>query len=286
MPQNLTNDDSTLLQVMACIREWTWWRHQMETFSALLDICAGNSPVPGEFPAQRPVTRSFDDFFDLSLDKRLGKQSWVWWFETLSSVTLWCHCNGIIVFMICRLTGILKHCYQSNDENLYWYYMCVYLWVVLGYFMMTSSNGNIFHVTSPLCGEFTGPGEFPTHTPVTRSFDVFFHLSLNKRLTQPWGWWFETPSWSFWRQCNVPSGSCYCQYLTKSVLTHWGRVTHIWGSRFAIIGSDNGLSPGRRQSIIWTYAGILLIGPPSNKLQWNLAKASFKKMHLKVSCGN
>ena len=37
-----------------------WWRHQMETFSALLAICAGNSPVPGEFPAQRPVTRSFD----------------------------------------------------------------------------------------------------------------------------------------------------------------------------------------------------------------------------------
>ena len=40
----------------------TWWRHQMETFSALLAICAGNSPVPGEFPTQRPVTRSFDIF--------------------------------------------------------------------------------------------------------------------------------------------------------------------------------------------------------------------------------
>ena len=40
-----------------------WWRHQMETFSALLAICAGNSPVPGEFPAQRPVTQSFDVFF-------------------------------------------------------------------------------------------------------------------------------------------------------------------------------------------------------------------------------
>ena len=49
----------------------TWWRHQMETFSALLAICAGNSPVPGEFPAQRPVTRSFDVFFDLRLNKRL-----------------------------------------------------------------------------------------------------------------------------------------------------------------------------------------------------------------------
>ena len=43
----------------------TWWRHQMEIFSALLAICAGNSSVFGEFPAQRPVTRSFDVFFDL-----------------------------------------------------------------------------------------------------------------------------------------------------------------------------------------------------------------------------
>ena len=64
-----------------------------------------------------------------------------------------------------------------------------------GFFMMTSSNGNIFRVTGPLCGEFTGPGEFPTQRPVTRSFDVFFHLRLNKRLSkQPWGWWIETPS--------------------------------------------------------------------------------------------
>ena len=68
------------------------------------------------------------------------------------------------------------------------------------FIMMTSSNGNIFRVTGSLCGEFTGPGEFPTQRPVTRSFDVFFDLRLNKRLSkQPWGWWFETPSWSLWR---------------------------------------------------------------------------------------
>ena len=48
--------------------------------------------------------------------------------------------------------------------------------------MVTSSNGNIFRVTGHLCGEFTGPGEFPTQSPVTRSFDVFFDLRLNKRL--------------------------------------------------------------------------------------------------------
>ena len=64
----------------------------MEIFSALLANCAGNSPVTGEFPAQRPVTPSFDVFFDLRLDKRLSKQSWCWWFETLSR-PLWRHCN-------------------------------------------------------------------------------------------------------------------------------------------------------------------------------------------------
>ena len=70
-----------------------WWRHQMETFSALLALCAGNSLVTGEFPTQRPVTLSFDVFFDLRLNKRLRKQSWGWWFET-PSCSLWRHCNA------------------------------------------------------------------------------------------------------------------------------------------------------------------------------------------------
>ena len=50
----------------------------METFPALLAICAGNSPVTGEFPSQRPVTQSFDVLFDLCVNKRLGEQSWGW----------------------------------------------------------------------------------------------------------------------------------------------------------------------------------------------------------------
>ena len=67
-------------------------------------------------------------------------------------------------------------------------------------FMMTSSNGNIFRVTGHLCGEFTVPCEFPTQRPVTRSFDVFFDLRLNKRLSkQSWGWWFKTLSRPLWR---------------------------------------------------------------------------------------
>ena len=53
-----------------------WRRHQMKTFFALLALCTGNSSVTGEFPSQRPVTRSFDVFFYLCLNKRLSKQSW------------------------------------------------------------------------------------------------------------------------------------------------------------------------------------------------------------------
>ena len=66
----------------------------METFSALPAIGAGNSPLPGEFPAQSPETRSYDVFFDLRLNKRLCKQSWGWWFEMLLR-PLWGHCNVI-----------------------------------------------------------------------------------------------------------------------------------------------------------------------------------------------
>ena len=77
--------------------QWThaffisWPRCQMETFAALLALCAGNSRVIGEFPSQRPVTRCFDVFFYLCLNKRLSKQSWIWWFEALSRL-IWRHC--------------------------------------------------------------------------------------------------------------------------------------------------------------------------------------------------
>ena len=76
----------------------SWWRHQKKPYSALLAICAGNTPVPGEFPAQRPVTRSFDVFFDLRLNKRLRRQSRGWWFETPSR-PLWRHCNDGLVLV-------------------------------------------------------------------------------------------------------------------------------------------------------------------------------------------
>ena len=69
-------------------------------------------------------------------------------------------------------------------------------------------------------------------------------------------------------------------------LTHWGRATHICVSKLSIIGSDNGLSPGRRQAIIWTNAGILLIrtlGTNFSEILGEIHLFSFSKMHLKMS---
>ena len=74
-------------------------------FLALLAICAGNSPVPGEFPVQRPVTRRFD-VFDLRLNKRLSKQSCGWWFETLPCPS-WRHFN---------VSTTSRHSYLYSDN--------------------------------------------------------------------------------------------------------------------------------------------------------------------------
>ena len=100
----------------------------METFSALLAICAGNSPVPGEFPTQRPVRRSFDVFFDLRLNLRLSEQWWGWWFETLS-LPLWRHryvCGGdsCIPYHI--------YIYDMRTGILYWFIYCV-IFVLVGF---------------------------------------------------------------------------------------------------------------------------------------------------------
>ena len=114
--------------------------------------------------------------------------------------------------------------------------------------MMTSSHGNIFRVTGHLCGEFTGTGEFPTQRPVTRSFDAFFDLRLNKRLSkQSWGWWLETLSRPLWRHCNVytPGAwvlwpeACYCAdklsvvpVTTNCVASHFSTFPEFDGSNF------------------------------------------------------
>ena len=85
------------------------------------------------------------------------------------------------------------------------------------------------------------------------------------------------------KYCLENGSQPFC--LGLNVLTYWGRVTHICVGKLTAIGSDNGLSPGRHQTFIWTNAGILLIGPLGTKLSEiliGIQTFSFKKMHLKM----
>ena len=91
-------------------------------------------------------------------------------------------------------------------------------------YMMTTSNGNIFHVTGPLWGEFTGPGEFPSQWPVRQSFDVFFDLCLNKRLSkQLKHQWFKMLSCSLWCHCNLKK-SVYWSYFISSIFYQFSEL--------------------------------------------------------------
>ena len=87
-------------------------------------------------------------------------------------------------------------------------------------------------------------------------------------------------------QCFHVIRVCYDVHIAS--LTHWGRETHICVSKQTIIVSDNGLSPGRRQAIIWTNAGILLIRPLGtnfSEISFGIHTFSFRKMQLKMSSG-
>ena len=90
-----------------------------------------------------------------------------------------------------------------------------------------------------------------------------------------------------WPVSNSTSVVLCKEWLSPNgALTHWGRVTHICVSKLTTIGSDNGLSPGRRQAIIWTNAGLLLIrhlGTNFSEILIGIQTFSFKKMHMKMS---
>ena len=198
----------------------SWWRHQMEIFSALLAICARKSPVTGGFRSQRPETRSFDVFCRLCMNKWLSKQSQGWWVET-PSCSCWRHRN-----VTQRCYCARKYIPTGTDQNIRGRYL-----MLAGYSILEIGHSNA------QCPRW------------------------NIQLTS----WYSSRYW---------------------FLTHWGRVTHICLDKLTIIGSDNGLSPGRRQAIIWTNAGILLIGPLGTnfiEILVGIQTFSFKKMHLKMS---
>ena len=94
----------------------SWWRHQMETCSALPAHCAGNSPVTGVFPSHRPLMRSFDVFFDLRLNKWSSKQPRGWWFET-PLCSLCPHCNVYEWFFV---SSIHNSWFLPRQWNNWW----------------------------------------------------------------------------------------------------------------------------------------------------------------------
>ena len=106
----------SLLKLPSDECHWTWWRHQMETFSALLAICAGNSPVTDEFPAQRPATRRFDVLFDMHLNNRLSRQWWGWWFEKPSR-SIWRHHNEFMDDTL-KLMKVMVWCHHAPSHYL------------------------------------------------------------------------------------------------------------------------------------------------------------------------
>ena len=87
---------------------------------------------------------------------------------------------------------------------------------------MTSSNGDIFRVTGPLCVEFTGHRWIPLTKASDAELWCFSNLRLNKRLSKPWGWWFETPSCSLWRHCNE-----YVSVLKYLNIFNWPYQIHL-----------------------------------------------------------
>ena len=110
------------------------------------------------------------------------------------------------------------------------------------------------------------------------------HSNLSHRLLH-----YRKKIWNIWKaQWKHSHLPCWVagHDLASTTLTHWGRVTHICVNKLTIIGSDNCLAPGRRQAIIWTSAGILLIGSLGtnfSEILIGIQIFSFKKMHFKTS---
>ena len=155
-----------------------------------------------------------------------------------------------------------------------------------------------FLLAGPLWGESAG-----SQKPVTQCFNVICDVHLKKTVEQTLELSVISGAiMNMWRYCNA-TAVLYTIYIALklgpvalhqhdsliSILTHPGRTTHICVSKLTIIGSDNGLSPDRRQAIIGTNAGILLIGPVGTNFSETLKElhtSSLKKMHLKMSSVN
>ena len=164
----------------------------METFSTLLALCVGNSPVNGEFPSQRPVMRSFNVFSYLCLNKWLSKQSRCWWFEP-PSCSLWWHCN---------VKWWLGARYPKNYYLKEWWPSSL---IVSHYQGLTywwrRHQMETFSVLQAFVHRI---GEYPSQWPLTWSFGILYNLHLNEPLSkQSRHQYFEMPSCSLWCNCSA-----------------------------------------------------------------------------------
>ena len=157
----------------------------MEAFSALLALCVGNSPVTGEFPTQRPVTRSFDFSFDLRLNKRLSKQSWDWLFETPSR-PLWRPRNVHIMLY----HGISDSTHQWDDlyvEELVLCEMCVAFMFFFGFIFFFLYNHVLKHISN-------SPVSYGVS--ILRALGIISCMMMGPHCLTLCAWWrhMETPS--------------------------------------------------------------------------------------------
>ena len=161
----------------------------MDIFSTWLALCAGNSPVTGEFPSQRPVTWSFDVFFDLRLHKRMSKQSWGWWFETPSR-PLWRHCNVNSWYHI-MMSSHERHV-LSNHRSLGCLFNCL--------FGPTSRKHQSPHYG--LCeGNSPVSGEFPAQATSNAE---------NSSI-----WWRHHDLWPKWWEVSWPSSHNFSMFIYR-----------------------------------------------------------------------
>ena len=181
--------------------------------SELLALCVGNLPVTGEFPTQRPVTRSLDVFFDLRLNKRLAKQWWGWWFE-MPSRSLWRHCNGYGIGH-CNFWSKTRIRLQLKND---WKHKCISIFF-LNWFSLSElrseqksknpvygSLGSNVHLHEPLfvtlltsgssCHITLMPNEgLSFHQPLNCLFKSLFRQTITKSFTLVFHcvviyWWF------------------------------------------------------------------------------------------------
>ena len=157
--------------------QWNpWWRHQMETFSASLARCEGNSPAIGEFPSQRPVTRSFDVFFDLN--KRSSKPSTSWWFEMTSR-------------------SLLRHSNAKPNDSVWISSASDHDWFVKG-------CSNIVQIWFRLQQSQNAPVPYTTMHHFVTEMCTGVHISVTQRCIV--GYWSYS-FWDLWDGSNVSTSS-------------------------------------------------------------------------------